>query len=220
MRQRALVYGGVFLASEKRMKVTQLIASTGGRLYDANNDPQVREALDECKELCFDYNQMRPSDRAARLEALREIVGSMGEHAAVVSPFWCDYGANIHLGENFYANHGLVILDGAPVTFGHDVYLAPNCVFSTAGHPFDTERRNLGLEYALPITVGDNVWLGMGVLVCPGVTIGSDVVIGAGSVVTKDIPSGVVAVGNPCRVLREITEADVERYQLWKQEEA
>lgn len=208
------------MASEKRMKVAQLIASTGGRLYDANNDPQVLEALDECKELCFDYNQMRPSDRAARLEALREIVGSMGEHADVVSPFWCDYGANIHLGEGFYANHGLVILDGAPVTFGHDVYLAPNCVFSTAGHPLDTERRNQGLEYALPITVGDNVWLGMGVLVCPGVTIGSDVVIGAGSVVTKDIPSGVVAVGNPCRVLREITEADVERYQLWKQEEA
>lgn len=204
------------MASEQRTRVAQMIAQTKGKLYDANFDSQVLEALDECKELCYDYNQMRPSDRAGRREALREIVGSMGAHATAVSPFWCDYGANVHLGEGFYANHGLVILDGAPVTFGHDVYIAPNCVFSTAGHPFDTERRNQGLEYALPITVGDNVWFGMGVLVCPGVTIGSDVVIGAGSVVTHDIPSGVVAVGNPCRVLREITEADTARYELWE----
>lgn len=204
------------MASEKRMRIAQMINETEGKLYDANFDAQVLEALDECKELCYDYNQMRPSQREARQEVLREIVGSMGERAGVVSPFWCDYGANIHLGENFYANHGLIILDGARVTFGHDVYIAPNCVFSTAGHPFDTERRNLGLEYALPITVGDNVWFGMGVLVCPGVTIGSDVVIGAGSVVTHDIPSGVVAVGNPCRVLREITEADAARYELWE----
>ena len=144
------------------------------------------------------------------------IIGSHGEHFTFVQPFWCDYGKNIHVGENFYCNHGLVVLDGAPVTLGHDVYIAPNCVFSTAGHPVDTERRNQGLEYALPITVGDNVWIGMGVLVCPGVTIGSNVVIGAGSVVVKDIPSGVVAVGNPCRVLREITEADAQRYELYQ----
>ncbi len=179
---------------------------TNGDLYDANFDPRVLQALDECKDLCFDYNQIRPSARAERREALRHIVGSMGEHANVVAPFWCDYGKNIHLGENFYANHGLVILDAAPVSFGHDVYLGPNCVFSTAGHPIDAARRNEGLEYALPITVGDSVWMGMGVLVCPGVTIGSNVVIGAGSVVTRDIPSGVVAVGNPCRVLRKVSE--------------
>ena len=111
-----------------------------------------------------------------------------------------------------------MVLDGAPVTFGHDVYIAPNCVFSTAGHPVDTERRNAGLEYALPITVGDNVWIGMGVLVCPGVTIGSNVVIGAGSVVVKDIPSGVVAVGNPCRVMREIGLEDAARYELYQPE--
>ena len=201
--------------TDKRAAAVQMIAEADGCLYDANFDPQIIAALDECKELCFDYNQMRPTDRAAQRAALRTIVGSMGEHATVQPPFWCDYGANVHLGENFYANHGLIILDGAPVTFGHDVYIAPNCVFSTAGHPFDTARRNEGLEYALPIIVGDNVWFGMGVLVCPGVTIGSDVVIGAGSVVTHDIPSGVVAVGNPCRVLREITEADAARYERW-----
>ena len=204
------------MADEKRVAAVRLIAEAGERLYDANFDPRITEAVAECQDLCFDYNQMRPSDWAGRQEALRAIVGSMGEHATVQQPFWCDYGANIHLGENFYSNHGLVILDAAPVTFGHDVYIAPNCMFSTAGHPVDTERRNRGLEYALPITVGDNVWFGMGVMVCPGVTIGSNVVIGAGSVVVKDIPSGVVAVGNPCRVLREITEEDAQRYEVYQ----
>ena len=203
------------MTDDTRMAAVQMIAEADGRLYDANFDPAILKAIDACKELCYSYNQLRPSARAERRDALRHIVGSAGEHATVVSPFWCDYGTNIHLGENFYANHGLTILDGAPVSFGHDVYIAPNCTFSTAGHPIDTERRNLGLEYALPITVGDNVWFGMGVLVCPGVTIGSNVVIGAGSVVVRDIPSGVVAVGNPCRVLREITDADAERWEVF-----
>lgn len=194
-----------------RHEAVRLIAQAKDGLYDANFDPAIVAAVSECKDLCYDYNQLRPGATDERQELLRTIVGSMEEHATIVSPFWCDYGANIHLGEQFYANHGLVILDGAPVTFGHDVYIAPNCVFSTAGHPIDTKRRNEGLEYALPIRVGNNVWFGMGTLVCPGVTIGSNVVIGAGSVVTHDIPSGVVAVGNPCRVLRPITEADAER---------
>ena len=194
-----------------RHEAVRLIAQANDGLYDANFDPAILAAVTECKDLCYDYNQLRPSATDERQALLRTIVGNMGENATIVSPFWCDYGANICLGEQFYANHGLVILDGAPVTFGHDVYIAPNCVFSTAGHPIDTERRNEGLEYALPIRVGDNVWFGMGTLVCPGVTIGSNVVIGAGSVVTRDIPSGVVAVGNPCRVLRPITEADAER---------
>ena len=201
------------MASEKRTAAAQMIASTEGRLYDANFDPAILAALDECKELCYDYNQTRPSLRKERRDLLRNIVGSMGEYASVTPPFWCDYGSNIHLGENFYANHGLVILDGAPVTFGDNVFIAPNCVFSTAGHPVDAPRRNEGLEYALPITVGDDVWFGMGVMVCPGVTIGSNVVIGAGSVVVKDIPSGVVAVGNPCKPIREITQADAARYE-------
>ncbi|MDO4798436.1 MAG: sugar O-acetyltransferase [Coriobacteriales bacterium] len=203
------------MTTSKRMAAAQMIARTKGRLYDANFDRTILEALDECKELCYDYNQMRPTAREERGEFLRTIVGSMGSHATIVSPFWCDYGANIHLGENFYANHGLVILDGAPVTFGDNVFIAPNCVFSTAGHPIDAPRRNEGLEYALPISVGDDVWFGMGVLVCPGVTIGSNVVVGAGSVVTRDIPSGVVAVGNPCHVLRPITIEDAQRYERW-----
>ena len=204
------------MSDDVRTRVAGMTAGTAGRLYDANFDPIVTGAVRECKDLCWEYNQIRPSDDTARAEVIDRIIGSHGEHFTFVQPFWCDYGKNIHVGENFYCNHGLVVLDGAPVTLGHDVYIAPNCVFSTAGHPVDTERRNQGLEYALPITVGDNVWIGMGVLVCPGVTIGSNVVIGAGSVVVKDIPSGVVAVGNPCRVLREITEADAQRYELYQ----
>ncbi|MBR3158971.1 MAG: sugar O-acetyltransferase [Atopobiaceae bacterium] len=199
------------MEKDLRTRVTDMIRGMEGRLYDANFDEEVLRALDECKGLCFDYNSVRPTQRAELHERLVQIVGSCGEHAHVTPPFWCDYGKNIRMGENFYANHGLVILDGAQVTFGNNVLIAPNCVFSTAGHPVDAERRNKGLEYALPITVGDDVWFGMGVLVCPGVTIGSNVVIGAGSVVTKDIPSGVVAVGNPCRVMRPIGPEDAVR---------
>ncbi len=207
------------MSEDKRMRVARMIAFTQGRLYDANFDYNVLAALDECKELCYDYNQVRPSKRAELHERLAQIVGSCGKHAHVCPPFWCDYGKNVHLGENFYANHGLIILDGAPVTFGRNVFIAPNCVFSTAGHPVDAARRNEGLEYALPISVGDDVWFGMGVHVCPGVTIGSNVVIGAGSVVTKDIPSGVVAVGNPCRVLRAIGPKDAARYEPFDPEQ-
>lgn len=185
-----------------------MIAQANGALYDANFDSRITEAIDECKDLCYDYNSLRPSARVERDALLRCIVGSVGTRAVVVAPFWCDYGVNIHLGEDFYANHGLVILDAASVTFGKNVFVGPNCVFSTSGHPIDAERRAQGLEYALPITVGDDVWFGMGAMVCPGVTVGSNTVIGAGSVVTKDIPSGVVAVGNPCRPIREVDEGD------------
>lgn len=123
-----------------------------------------------------------------------------------MQPFHCDYGYNIEIGENFFANYNCVILDGAKVTFGDNVFIAPNCSFYTAGHPIDVLQRNQGLEYALPIKIGNNVWIGGNVTVLPGVTIGDNTVIGAGSLVNKDIPSNVVAAGNPCRVIREITE--------------
>ena len=177
-------------------------------LYDANYDQALLEERDKAKDLCHQYNQLRPSDRASQQEVLKKLLGKTGENFILTAPFWCDYGYNIELGENFYANHNLVILDGAKVTFGDNVFIGPDCGFHTAGHPIDFARRNRGLEYAYSITVGDNVWIGAGVQVMPGVTIGSNVVIGGGSVVVKDIPSNCVAVGNPCKVIRAITEAD------------
>ena len=177
-------------------------------LYDANYDQALLEERDKAKDLCHQYNQLRPSDRASQQEVLKKLLGKTGENFTLTAPFWCDYGYNIELGENFYANHNLVILDGAKVTFGDNVFIGPDCGFHTAGHPIDFERRNRGLEYAYSITVGDNVWIGAGVQVMPGVTIGSNVVIGGGSVVVKDIPSNCVAVGNPCKVIRAITEED------------
>ncbi|MGL5331094.1 MAG: sugar O-acetyltransferase, partial [Peptostreptococcaceae bacterium] len=175
-----------------------------GMLYDANYDEDLIKERDICKDTCHIYNSTMPSQLNSKKDLLRNIFGKVEGDFVIQAPFWCDYGYNIELGKNFYANHNLIILDGAKVKFGDNVFIAPNCGFHTAGHPIDVERRNKGLEYAYPIIVGDNVWIGAGVNVLPGVTIGSNVVIGAGSVVTKDIQDNVIAVGNPCRVLREI----------------
>lgn len=183
-----------------------------GLLYDANFDKELLEVRTRCKDLCFFYNQLKPSLVSEQQKTIRQIFGKTGSRFYITSPFWCDYGYNIEIGENFYTNHNCIILDGAKVTFGDNVFIAPNCTFSTAGHPLDSQQRNQGLEYAYPITVGDNVWIGASVTVLPGVTIGSNTVIGAGSVVNRDIPDGVVAVGNPCRVLRKITEEDKKKY--------
>ena len=183
-----------------------------GLLYDANYDEELLAVRAKCKDLCFAYNQIPPSQTRRQEELIRQLLGKTKEHFCITAPFWCDYGTNITIGDYFYTNHNCVILDGARVTFGDNVFIAPDCVFSTAGHPLDTEQRNQGLEYAYPITVGDNVWFGASVTVLPGVTIGSNTVIGAGSLVNRDIPDGVVAVGNPCRVLRKITEEDKKKY--------
>ena len=177
-------------------------------LYDANYDMELLKEREAAKELCYDFNQLRPSETEQQTELLKKLFGKTKGSFTVMAPFWCDYGYNIEIGKNFFANHNTVILDCAKVTFGDDVFVAPNCGFYTAGHPIDADRRNQGLEYAYPITVGDNAWIGAGVHVLPGVTIGSNVVIGAGSLVNKDIPDNCVAVGNPCRVIRAITQED------------
>ncbi len=155
-----------------------------GRLYQAG-DRELSLARDRAKELCYDYNALRPSDRAGQAALLRRLLGKVGRNPCVLAPFWCDYGENITLGDEFFANHGLTILDCAPVTFGDHVFIAPDCGFHTAGHPVDAARRNAGWEYARPITVGDDVWFGAGVQVLPGVTIGCDCVIGAVSKMIK-----------------------------------
>ena len=177
-----------------------------GLLYDAAFDSTLVDDRFTAKELCHDYNNLRPRDIDGRREVLKKLLGHIAGDLIIEQPFHCDYGYNISVGQNFYSNHNLVILDCARVTFGDNVFIAPNCGFYTAGHPIDAGERNQGLEYARPITVGDNVWFGAQVCVLPGVTIGSNCVIGAGSVVTRDIPDNSLAVGNPCRVIRKIEE--------------
>lgn len=175
-----------------------------GVLYDANNDRELIAERLRCKEYCHEYNLLSPSQTDRRDYILRCLLGRTGERFLIEQPFHCDYGYNIEIGENFYANVNCVILDEAKVIFGDNVFIAPNCGFYTAGHPFDIEQRNGGLEYARPITVGSNVWIGAQVCVLPGVTVGDNCVIGAGSVVTKDLPANVLAVGNPCRIIRKL----------------
>lgn len=175
-----------------------------GMIYDANYDPQLIEERLDCKMMCREYNNLSPKDMEGRTELLRRMLGTVEGEILIEQPFLCDYGYNIHVGKNFYSNFNLVILDGAPVRFGDNVFIAPDCGFYTAGHPLEAAERNKGLEYARPITVGDNVWFGAHVSVLPGVTIGDNCVIGAGSVVNKDIPANSLAAGNPCRVIRQI----------------
>ena len=182
--------------------MTEREKAVAGMLYDAAGDPALLAARDRAKDLCMDYNAMRSAQKPQRLALLRELLAECGDDIVIEAPLHVDYGFNIRVGRAFYANHNLTVLDCAPVTFGDHVFIAPNCVFSAATHPLDAAARNQGLEYARPITVGDNVWFGAGVLVLPGVTIGDNAVIGAGSVVNRDIPANAVAVGNPCRVIR------------------
>lgn len=192
--------------------MTEKEKAAKGLLYDANYDATILGDREQAKEICYDYNMTRPSQKTERDTIIRKLIGKVGKQCIIEPPFACDYGYNIEIGDNFFANNNCIILDGAKVTFGNNVFVAPNCGFYTAGHPLDVEQRINGLEYAFPIKVGNNVWIGAHVAVMPGVTIGDNSVIGAGSVVNKDIPAGVIAVGNPCKVIREITEADKDRY--------
>lgn len=174
----------------------------GGQLYDAASNKLLLDLLMETRKVLRRFNDLPPEQEEARLALLRQLLGGCGERCKIIQPFFCDYGFHITVGEDFFANTNMCILDEAPVTFGNHVFVGPNCSFYTACHPLDVEHRNMGLEYSRPITVGDNVWFGGNVTVVPGVTIGNDCVIGAGSVVTHDIPAGMVAAGNPCRVIR------------------
>ena len=147
---------------------------------------------------------------------LFKLFGKIGQNFGIMAPFYCDYGFNIEAGNDFYVNHNCVILDCAKVKFGNNVFIAPNCGFYTAGHPLDKERRNNYIEYAYPITIGNDVWIGANVIVLPGVTIGNNCVIGAGSVVVKDIPDNMLAFGNPCKAIREINDDDKIKNLNWK----
>ena len=166
----------------------------------------------ECKRKIYKLNNLHPDQYERIPGLLKELFGKTGEAVFIEPPFHCDYGYNIEVGENFFANYNCTILDVAKVKVGKNVLLGPNVSVYTAGHPLHSESRNSGYEYGISITIGDNVWIGGSAVIMAGVTIGSNVVIGGGSVVTRDIPDGVAAAGNPCRVIREITEEDRKYY--------
>lgn len=173
-------------------------------------DKELSEAYLRGRDFCFRYNNVSPIESEKRKAMIKSFFSKTGEKFAVLSPFYCDYGFNISIGEYFFSNYNLVILDVAPVTIGDNVMFGPNVSLFTAGHPIHPVSRNSGYEYGLPITIGNNVWLGGNVVVTPGVTIGENSVIGAGSVVVKDIPANVVAAGNPCEVIRKINDKEID----------
>lgn len=178
-----------------------------GKPYKAFDD-ELSEERQRAKELIFDLNNIHPREIEKRNNIIKKLFGKVGEKFFIEQPFRCDYGYNIEIGENFYSNYNTVILDCAKVIIGNNVLLAPNVGIYTAGHPLHHELRIEEYEYAFPITIGDNVWIGANSVINPGVTIGDNCVIGSGSVVNKDIPSNSIAVGNPCKVIRKITDED------------
>lgn len=186
-----------------------------GALYDSSLDAMTEELekrLYECKELLYDFNNSRPSEVERRAEIIKKVFAEVGEHCYIEPPFYANWGCNMHVGKHFYANFSLTVVDDADIYIGDNVMIAPNVTIATGTHPISPELRERAYQYNLPVHIGNRVWIGAGSIILPGVTIGDNTVIGAGSVVTKDIPSNVVAVGNPCRVLREIGERDYEYY--------
>lgn len=180
-----------------------------GKLYNPAVDEELLQELVSAKDECYKYNSLSPLDVEGRTAIIKNMFGSTGESFNIMPYFWCDYGYNIEIGENFFSNHNCTMLDCAKIKFGDNVLVGPDCGFYTAAHPIKVSERNSGYEYAKPIVVGNNVWIGGGVKVMPGVTIGDNCVIGGGSVVTRDIPSNTIAMGNPCKVYRYLKEEEM-----------
>lgn len=188
-----------------------------GKLYLAGGEELAKEAK-KSRMLTRLFNNTTEEQIEYRTQLLKQLFESTGESIYIEPPFRCDYGSNITVGNNFYANFDCIILDIAKVTIGDNVFFAPRVGVYTAGHPIDADVRNTLLEFGKPITIGNNVWVGANATINPGVHIGNNVIIGSGSVVTKDIPDNVIAVGNPCRVLREITDEDKQYWENLKDE--
>lgn len=192
--------------------MTQKELMLAEKLY-CSFDSELKKDAARSRKLTRLFNNTTEEQLDYRTQLLKELFGSTGEHIYIEPPFRCDYGSNTYIGENFYANFDCIILDVADVHIGKNVLFAPRVCVYTAGHPIDAEIRNIGVEFGKKVTIGDNVWIGGSSVINPGVTIGSNVVIGSGSVVTKDIPDNVVAAGNPCRVIRPITDEDKKFWQ-------
>lgn len=189
-----------------------------GLWYDANYDEELLKERERAEDLCLEFNSTKPSDKKTKEEVLKKLLPNKKEDAVILSPFYTDYGYNCIIGEKTFINHNAYLMDGAEIKIGDNCFIGPNCGMYTAAHPIFFEERNKGLEKALPINIGDNVWIGGDVTILPGVSIGNNSVIGAKSLVTKDIPANVVAFGNPCRVIRKISEKDkiIMEGNLWK----
>ncbi len=175
-----------------------------GQWYDANYDENLNKERNIAKDLCFELNQTKPSNKAKRQTILKALLHAEANNLELLSPFYVDYGYNLFLGEQVFINHDCYFMDGGKIFVGNHVFIGPKCGFYTAIHPLAYQDRNQGLEQALPINIGDNVWIGANVIVLPGVTIGNGSVIGAGSVVSKDIPENIVAVGSPAKPIKTI----------------
>lgn len=188
-----------------------------GNLYMANYQ-ELKADAKKSRMLTRLFNNTTEEQKEYRVELLKKLLKKTGDNIYIEPSFKCDYGCNISVGNNFYANFDCIILDVCNVDIGENVFFAPRVCIYTAGHPIDAEVRNTGLEFGKPVKIGNNVWVGGSTVINPGVNIGNNVVIGSGSVVTKDIPDNVIAVGNPCRVLREITEEDKIYWEKKKQE--
>ncbi|MFM2657270.1 sugar O-acetyltransferase [Vibrio owensii] len=176
------------------------------------NDEELAVMQTECLEILYDYNHTRPSESEKRGEILGRLLASVGENCYIEPPLRANWGCHTYLGDNVYANFNLTLVDDTYIYIGNSVMIGPNVTIATAGHPIDPDLRRDVAQFNMPVRIGDNVWIGANSVVLPGVTIGENSVIGAGSIVTKDIPANVVAVGNPCRVLREVGQHDKEYY--------
>ena len=201
------------MSLEKNMKAGRLYQEYG---HTSDEDKEYEKLLAKqryfCKDQVFLYNHTSPSDQEKRTNILKELLGSMGEHCFFEGPIHFSYGCNTHIGNHVYANFNFSVVDDIEVYIGNHVMFAPNVVISVTGHPLYYEYRKHGGQFSSPVTIEDDVWIGAGVIILPGVTIGKNSIIGAGSVVTKDIPANVLALGTPCKVIREISDYDKEYY--------
>lgn len=192
--------------------MTEYEKAEAGLLYNAA-DPEINRGRLKSQQLCFAYNCLAPDQLDERTKIIHENLGRCGEKCVIEQPFYCDFWERVFVGENFYSNYNFVVLAGNRIEIGDNVMFGSDCSLYAAGHPFEAQSRNSGLEYAWPIHIGNNVWIGGGVRIMGGVRIGENTVVGAGSVVVSDIPDNVLAAGNPCRVIRKLDPKDDEKYR-------
>ncbi len=207
---RAIIVGKGTVKEILRMqeKLTEKEKLQNGMWYDANFDPELIKERQIADSLCFAFNSTPPQEESKRSEILQKLLGSLGQNVTILANFFCDYGYNISIGDGSFINHNAYLMDCAPITLGKCCFIGPNCGMYTAAHPLIAKERNQGFEKAKGIVLEDNVWLGGNVVILPGVRIGEGAVIGAGAVVTRDIAPFSIAVGNPARVIRKISDKD------------